>query len=585
MLLMLIAMLMFFHPSSAIAASTDSMGVGQALGLPLAKPAPALTPAAAPAIPTSAPAATINTQPPQFFDYSSNLASDVFGAHLFTGSFARQGATQFNPNYAVTIGDNVQVRMWGAYELDSLLTVDPKGNIFLPHIGPVKVLGVRNQDLQKVVDAAVRRTFRSNVFSYASLAAAQPVRVFVSGFVHRPGLYNGTSMDSLLHYLDQAGGIDPDRGSFLDVQVKRGSSVRAKVNLYEFLLEGRMPLVQLADGDVIFVTSRRNTVKVLGFVENPKRFEFAPPALSVTEIIEWAKPLAKSTNVRVVRNSGTTKNVEYYSIEECRNVTLQNGDELEFTADKKPGTITVRVEGEHLSAQEYVLPYGARLGDLLQQVQFSERSEEENIQLFRLSVKERQKTMLLTALKNLEATVLTARSATNEEAQLRKTEADLILQWVERAKNIEPTGQVLIAQSKARNQLLLENGDILRVPTRDGLLLVSGEVLFPNTIAFDPKLDLDAYIHLCGGYTQKADTSRIVIAHRDGSFEDASPSVSPIRERDSTFEFQTKDKGKIRAGDEIMVLPKIDTKSLEIGRAITQILYQIAVSARVLLTL
>jgi protein involved in polysaccharide export with SLBB domain len=214
-----------------------------------------------------------------------------------------------------------------------------------------------------------------------------------------------------------------------------------------------------------------------------------------------------------------------------------------------------------------VLPYGARLGDLLQHVRFSERSEQDSIQLFRLSVKQRQKVMLQSALKNLEASVLTARSATQEEAQLRKTEADLILQWVERAKTIEPTGQVLIAQSKSRDQLLLENGDILRIPTRDGLVLVSGEVLFPNTIAFDAKLDLENYINLSGGYTQKADTSRIVIAHRDGSFE------------------ESKNGAKIRAGDEIMVLPKVDTKSLEITRAITQILYQIAVSARVLLTL
>jgi protein involved in polysaccharide export with SLBB domain len=175
--------------------------------------------------------------------------------------------------------------------------------------------------------------------------------------------------------------------------------------------------------------------------------------------------------------------------------------------------------------------------------------------------------MLQAALKNLEVSVLTARSATQEEAQLRKTEADLILQWVERAKSIEPTGQVLIAQAGAREQLLLENGDILRIPTRDGLVLVNGEVLFPNTIAFDPKLTLEDYINLSGGYTQKADTSRIIIAHRDGSFEDA------------------KNNEKIRAGDEIMILPKVDTKSLEIGRAITQIIYQIAVAAKVLLTL
>lgn len=549
--------------STAMAAASDPMGVGSALGLTPSKQAPAM-PAAAPATP---PTPAISTQPPQLYDYSSNLASDVFGAQLFTGAFARQGATQFNPDYAVAIGDNVQVRMWGAYEFDNLLVVDPKGNIFLPHIGPVNVLGVRNQDLQKVVDAAVRRTFRSNVFSYANLAAAQPVRVFVGGFVHRPGLYNGTSMDSLLHYLDQAGGIDPERGSFLDVQIKRGGNLRARINLYEFLLDGRMPLIQLADGDVIFVTPRRSTVKALGLAENPKRFEFSAPSLTVNELMQWAKPLAHATNVRVIRNSGTVRNIEYYSIEESGRVNLLNGDELEFTADKKPGTITVRVEGEHLSAQEYVLPYGARLGELMQNVRYTERSDQDSIQLFRLSIKERQKQMLQAALKNLEVSVLTARSATQEEAQLRKTEADLILQWVERAKSIEPTGQVLIAQAGAREQLLLENGDILRIPTRDGLVLVNGEVLFPNTIAFDPKLTLEDYINLSGGYTQKADTSRIIIAHRDGSFEDA------------------KNNEKIRAGDEIMILPKVDTKSLEIGRAITQIIYQIAVAAKVLLTL
>jgi protein involved in polysaccharide export with SLBB domain len=555
-------LLIWLFSTATMAAEPDPMGVSMALGLSSKQAA-----TASPADKSAAAVPEIRTQSPQSFDYSKNLASDVFGANLFSGAFARQGATQFNPDYAVAIGDHIQIRMWGAYEFDNLLTVDPKGNIFLPHIGPVGVLGVRNQDLQRVVESAVRRTFRSNVFSYASLAAAQPVRVFVGGFVHRPGLYSGTSMDSLLHYLDQAGGIDPERGSFLDVQVKRGAASRAKVNLYEFLLEGRMPLVQLGDGDVIFVSARQNGVKVNGLAENPKRFEFTTPFLNVTDLIQWAKPLARATHVRVVRNSGTVKNIEYYSIEESVRISLQNGDELEFTADKKPGTITVRVEGEHLSAQEYVLPYGARLGDLLQHVRFSERSDQGSIQLFRLSVKQRQKLMLESALKNLEATVLTARSATHEEAQLRKTEADLILQWVERAKTIEPTGQVLIAQSKARDQLLLENGDILRIPTRDGLVLVSGEVLFPNTIAFDPKLDLDEYINLSGGYTQKADTSRIIIAHRDGSFEDS------------------KNNAKIRAGDEILVLPKVDTKSLEITRAITQILYQIAVSARVLLTL
>lgn len=527
--------------------------------------------------PRPASASTVSNPPlqtslPPSFDYSANLESDVFGANLFTGAFSRQGATQFNPDYAIAIGDQVHVRLWGAYNFDAPLTVDPKGNIFVPHVGPVPVVGVRNQELQRMVEAAVGRVFRSNVQSYASLAAAQPVRVFVTGFVNRPGLYNGTSMDSLLHYLDQAGGIDLQRGSFLEVLIKRGTNVRATTSLYDFLLNGSMPLVQFSDGDVIFVPSRKQTVKVGGLAENAKRFEFSDEARTVSDMMRVARPQASATHVRVIRNTGTVKNTEYYPLADAANINLQNGDELEFTADKKPGTITIRVEGEHLSAQEYVLPYGARLGDLLQQVHYSERSDTSSLQLFRRSVKERQRQLLHTSLQSLETAALTARSGTSDEARLRKEEADLILQWVERARNIEPRGQVVLPQTAAMNDLLLENGDILRIPASDGLVLVSGEVLFPNAVAYDRALSTEEYIRRAGGYTQNADASRVIIAHRDGSFHELNSDKKNWGENDIIA---------IRSGDEILVLPKIDVKSRQIWKDMTQILYQIAVSAKV----
>jgi protein involved in polysaccharide export with SLBB domain len=544
-------------------------------GLP---PNPALTPGA-PGVPALSPKALkalgaaepppTETAPqgPQPFDYSVNLKSDVFGAMLFTGSFANQRSTQFNPDYAIAIGDRIQLRLWGGIEYDTTLVVDPQGNVFLPQVGPVRVLGVRNKDLQKVMESAIGKVFRSNVYSYASLAAAQPVRVFVGGFVNRPGLYNGTSMDSPLNYLDQAGGIDSERGSFLDVQVKRGAQMRARLNLYDFLLKGRIPLVQLADGDVIFVPPRQNTVKATGLAENAKRFEFKGQSLSLAELSRLAKPQAQATNVRVTRNTGMVRNVEYYELAKAGSVTIGNGDEVEFTADKRPGTITVRVEGEHRGAQEFVLPYGSKLGDLMRKVEFSDHSDSKNIQLFRTSVKQRQKVALDTSLTSLQNTVLTARSGTNDEARLRQEEADLILKWVERARKIEPSGQVLIAQATERDQLLLENGDIIKIPPRDGLVLVSGEVLFPNAIAFDSKLTLDDYISKAGGYTQNADNSRIVVAHRDGSFGQGENDL------------------KLREGDQVLVLPKIDLKSRQIVKEMSQILYYIAVSAAVILAL
>lgn len=553
----------------------DSVSLNSSLSLSSIPPTPSV-----PVVTksTDAPVQQISPQTPQLFDYSSNISSEVFGAQLFSGAFARAGATQFNPDYIIAVGDSVQVRMWGAFELDSLFTVDPKGNIFLPHVGPVKVLSVRNQALQKTVEDAVRRVFRANVSSYASLAAAQPVRVFVGGFVHRPGLYNGTSMDSLLHYLDQAGGIDPERGSFLKVLVKRGDIERASVNLYDFLLNGVMPLIQLADGDVIFVTPRQNTVKVSGLAENAKRFEFSGNSHTVADLARLAKPRAATTHVRVVRNTGTVKNTEYYPLAEANQVKLQNGDEIEFTADKKPGTITVRVEGEHKSAQEYVLPYGARLGELIKDVQLTSNSDATNLQLYRQSVRERQKLMLATALKSLETSVLTARSTTNEESRLRKDEAELMLQWVERAKQIEPSGQVIIAQSVDRDNLLLENGDIVRIPKQDGLVLISGEVIFPNAIAHDSGLSIDDYIRRAGGYTQSADTSRVIVAHRDGSFDESGGGTS-------WGLFGSNSQVTIKPGDEILVLPKVQTKSVEIARGITQIIYQLAIAAKVILDL
>ncbi|WP_313704224.1 polysaccharide biosynthesis/export family protein [Massilia sp.] len=523
--------------------------------------------AAAQAQQAAAMPAEVPMQAPQRYDYSANRATDVFGASLFSGSFAAGGATQFNPDYMVAVGDRIQIRLWGGYTFDGILTVDPQGNLFVPQLGPVKLLGVRNRDLQRTLETAMRQVFRANVNGYASLAAAQPVRIYVGGFVNRPGMYNGTSMDSLLNYLDQAGGIDVDRGSFLDVQVKRGQQVRATVNLYDFLLQGSIPQIQLSDGDVIFIAPRQNTVRVTGLAANAKRFEFAGADLSIAALAQLAKPAASATHVRVVRNTGTVRNTDYYPLSAAREVRVGNGDDVEFTADKKPGTITVRVEGEHQGQQEFVLPYGSRIGALLGQVRMTPLSDAASIQLYRVSVRERQRAMLQTSMRSLESAVLTARSGTSDEAVLRKQESDLILQWVERAKKVEPSGQVQIASSATRDELLLENGDVLRIPTRDGLVLVSGEVLFPNAVAFDNGLKVGDYIARAGGYTQNADNSRVVIAHRDGSFEEGNPGT------------------RLRAGDEVLVLPKVDVKSRQIFKDMTQIIYQIAIAAKVVLGL
>ena len=500
-------------------------------------------------------------------DWAANAASDMFGAQLFTGTFSDGPAAAFNDDHVVAIGDRIRLRLWGAFEFDDVLTVDQQGNLLLPHGGPLRVAGVAQRALESTIAQALRHVYTQRVSVYVDLQAAQPVRVFVTGFVRRPGMYSGTAADSVLRYLDEAGGIDPERGTYIDIAIKRGSMLRARVDLYDFLLNGVAPSVALRDGDVIFVGPQHGSIRARGIAANARRFEFRGDRMLLSALACAAKPGPSATHARITRNARLLRDVEYAPLTAAESIALADGDEVEFTSDKRPGTITVRVEGEHDGQREYVLPYGSRLGSLLAQVPLNARSEPDTVQLFRTSLKLRQRAQLDTALRALEASVLTARSGTEEEARLRNDEANLVLKWIERARSIEPIGQAVVGQGALRDALLLENGDIVRIPSADGLVLVGGEVLFPTALAAVPGYEVDDYIARAGGYAQRADRARVVVAHRDGTFSDGrrTPRVAP--------------------GDEILVLPKPDFKTRQFAKDVFQVVYQLALTTKIALGL
>jgi protein involved in polysaccharide export with SLBB domain len=511
----------------------------------------------------SSPASVAGALPP---DPARSARPIVFGSQIFSGRFGSEAFSGFNPDYQLAVGDRVHLRMWGAFGYEATQPVDAQGNLFVPNVGPIRVLGVRNGDLNRQVEAQIKRTFRANVGVYATLEAAQPVKIYVTGFVRAPGLYGGLSSDSVLYYLDRAGGIDPDRGSYLEVEVLRGGQPRAKVNLYKFLLEGRIETLQLQDGDTIVANTRKHIVQVAGEVLNPYIFEFAQPRVNAAELLTLARPRPGATHISIVRKIGAERRSEYHAVGAAAQVTIEDGDEVTLTSDKFPGTILIRIEGAHLGERSIVLPYGTKLKDALARVRPAPQAQIEAVQLFRRSVAERQKQLMEASLRSLESYALTSRSATSEEAALRKNEGQQILEFVERARKVQPRGQVILAQSANLGETLLEDGDILRVPETSNLVLVSGEVLFPNAVIYDREASLGTYVSGAGGYTQEADDARVVVVRQDGSVVAA-------------------ENAKLQAGDEIMVLPKVKSKNVEVVRGITQILFQIAVAAKVALGL
>ncbi|MBT7855280.1 MAG: polysaccharide export protein [Opitutae bacterium] len=494
----------------------------------------------------------------------------VFGASLFQGKFGNETFTGFNPNYQFSVGDQVRLQIWGAKEFNDILTVDTQGNLFIPGVGPLKVQGTRNADLIPALKRKVSEKFLNNVEVYATLEGAQPVKVFVRGNVLSPGLYSGHAADSVLFFLDKAGGIDPDRGTFLDIAIKRGGEVLQTVNLYDFLLKGELALTQFLDGDVIFVDRRKSTIIVEGAVHNSYQFEFAKDVIAGAKILEMAHPHSNATNVSI-RTMKKGEIVSFYMpVADAAKRMLSDGDHLFFVPDAVPKTVEVLVKGEHEGPSRIVLPYPANLQSALEELQPSARSDKDSIQLFRKSISLRQREMLRESLDNLERKILTARSSSAQEAQIRTAEAELLLKFIERARKVQPKGQVVLSFWKNPGEIYLEDGDTLLIPAKSNLVMVHGEVLYPNAQLHDKKFGFQDYINRAGGYTANADKSNVLFFRRDGSIDN-------VRSSRSTFSRSR----SVNAGDEIVVLPKADVKSLQLAKDISQIVYQIAIATRV----
>ncbi len=179
---------------------------------------------------------------------------------------SRPRSVLFDPDHILAPGDAVQIHIYGAATLDQQATVDSNGDIFIPSIGPVRVAGITAGNLQTTVATAIASVYHSNAMVYVTMSNAVPVNVFVTGAVISPGQYVQPSTASVITFLQAAGGVDPNLGSYRDIRILRDGKPIATADLYDFLLRGRLPTVRLRDRDTILVGPQGLTVAAEGDV-------------------------------------------------------------------------------------------------------------------------------------------------------------------------------------------------------------------------------------------------------------------------------------------------------------------------------
>lgn len=98
-----------------------------------------------------------------------------------------------------------------------------------------------------------------------------------------------------------------------------------------------------------------------------------------------------------------------------------------------------------------------------------------------------------------------------------------------------------LADPGSEHDIVLREGDILRIPTYNNTVSVNGEVLNPNVVSFVPGKGLGFYINQGGGYTARAHRRKVYIIYANGQVSRAS-------------------RGEIKPGCEILVPTRPERK-------------------------
>ena len=493
-------------------------------------------------------------------------ATAVFGAALFTGAVSASSDAP-NPNYVLAPGDRVSVRVWGAVDAESVAIIDPTGNLFVPNVGPLRLAGTRVGDLQRVVEAEIRRVYTQQVQVYSTVLTTQRIGVFVTGSVRTPGRFAGAASDSILDFLNRAGGVDPGRGSYRDITLLRGGQAAAQVDLYRFLLLGQLPVVRLQEGDTIVVARQRSLVGADGAVRNNFLFEprTAGPMCG-RDLINYAAPLPAATNAVVRGVRAAQPFSRYVTMPELGAMQLQDQDTVTFIADVAARTIRVSVEGSRLHPSVLVADRDISLCSILDHIAVDPQlANTESVFLLRPSLARQQRRAMDEALDRLERQLFLSPSATPGVAQVRADEARLISTYIERARRVQPEGRVVVSNGSGQcSPVRLQDGDIIVIPEKSQTVLVQGEVNTPQPVLWRPGMGIADFLRQAGGVTARGSTSQLLIRRPSGEII-PNPTAAP------------------QPGDELIALPVLDPKHFTIARDLLTLIFQSAVAARIFL--
>lgn len=295
----------------------------------------------------------------------------MFGYELFRhppNTFAPVDRIPVTPDYTIGPGDELMVHLWGQVEANQNVEVDRNGMINLPKIGPVSVVGVRYQNLQAHLKAAIGRMFR-NFELDVSLGKLRSIQVFVVGQAARPGSYTVSSLSTLVNALFATGGPSA-KGSMRQIQLKRGDKVITELDLYDLLLKGdKSKDVQLLPGDVIYIPTIGAMAAITGSVNTPAIFELKGKE-TLSDLLELAggfTNVAAGQKVAIERIHGhEIRKVDEFSLDkDGLSKPMQDGDLVTVYSISARFDNAITIRGNIAIPGRHPWKEGLRISDII----------------------------------------------------------------------------------------------------------------------------------------------------------------------------------------------------------------------------
>ncbi|UCD48194.1 MAG: SLBB domain-containing protein [Deltaproteobacteria bacterium] len=342
------------------------------------------------------------------------------------------------------------------------------------------------------------------------------------------------------------------------------------------------------------------TAIVEGEVRDPGMYEIHP-GMRVSDLVKLAGDLTRNAS---------KEEAELSRLDEQRKPSLVKidlgkalaGDESEDLPVREGDVLMVRqipdlqeiryvtVTGEVKSPGVYTVVKGDRLSSVLERAGgFTTEAYLKASQFTRVSTQKTQQEAIDKLIEDLETEVSRKAQEVSGAIDREDIEANKLLLEARRSliaqlKKAKAKGRVVIRLAKpgelkgTASDILLEDGDRLEVPKKTDVVNVVGRVYNPTGVQFDPASDrLEYYLKRVGGPTESADRDHIFLVKADGS----------VVTRDNVgggFLSGGLMSARVEPGDSIVVPEKlIRPRLMKEIKDFTQILYQIAVTAGVLI--